>query len=196
MISYFSKRFALTVAVGALLSGLSLTGLSGCNGVEVPIEITIPLIRDSSIIAANAADGKANVVVGAFCDLFTPEELDAMIREFGGDLVANLVEVTRVELTAVTVKATEGSFDSFTTSDLSLVFLGSAPLPLGEAADAQGLGTEFALSQDEPVDLLNDLEDGECGVPTLHFEGAQPEGDITFNTTAKIKVFARLSLQP
>jgi len=189
------KRMALTALVGTLFAGASLTGLSGCNGIELPIEVTVPLVQNSSIIAANEADGDVNIIVGAFCDLFSEEELDALIRQFGGDLVADIVDITGVELTKVTVSATSGNFDTFTSSDLGLIFLGDDPLPLGEASDSQGLGGAFDLTQDVPVDLLNDLEDGDCGAPTLHFEGDQPEGDITFNTTATLKVFTRITLQ-
>lgn len=196
MFQILSKKVVATLTLGALATGIALSGLSGCNGVEVPIEVTIPLVQNSSIIAANEADGTVDIAVGAFCDLFSPEQLDTLIRQFGGDLVANMVEITKVQLESVTVTATNGNFDTFTSSDLAIIFLGQDPLPLGEAADNGGLGSEFVLSQDVPVDLLNDLQDGDCGAPTLHFEGTQPEGDITFNTTATLKVFARLTLQP
>ncbi|MBL7649871.1 MAG: hypothetical protein JNK74_27160 [Candidatus Hydrogenedentes bacterium] len=195
MIQFSSFRKAGAMAVGAVAVGIALSGLSGCNGLELPIEVTVPLIQNSAIVAANEADGDVNIAVGAFCDLFSEEELDALIRQFGGDLVADLVDITGVELTKVTVTATEGDFDSFTDSDLKLIFLGASPLPLGEASDSQGLGGSFDLTQDEPVDLLNDLEDGDCGAPTLHFEGDQPAGDIRFNTTATLTVYTRLTLQ-
>lgn len=194
MTNFLSRRFALSAA-GAALAAFSLTSLSGCNGLELPIEVTVPLVQNSAIIAANEADGNVDLVVGAFCDLFSEEELDALIRQFGGDLVADLVDITGVELTKVTVTATQGNFDSFTDSDLKLIFLGGSPLALGEASDSQGLGSSFDLSQDTPVDLLNDLEDGDCGAPTLHFEGDQPAGDITFNTTATLTVYTRLTLE-
>lgn len=195
MTTSFNFRRTAAMAFGALAAGISLGSLSGCNGLELPIEVTVPLIQNSSIVAANEADGEVDIIVGAFCDLFSEEDLDALIRQFGGDLVADLVDITGVELKKVTVTATEGDFDSFTDSDLRLLFPGNDPLPLGEASDSQGLGSSFDLTQDEPVDLLNDLEDGDCGAPTLHFEGDQPAGDIRFNTTATLTVYTRLTLQ-
>jgi hypothetical protein len=189
-----SKRFTKNFALGVLAGGVSLVGLSGCNGLELPIEVTIPISQGSTIVAANAADGSAAVVLSAFCDLFSEEELDALIRQFGGDVVADIVDITGVELDKVTVTATSGNFDSFTTADLNMIFLGADPLPLGSVEDNVGLGTVFDLTQDVPVDLLNDLEDGECGAPTLLLDGEQPEGDITFNTTATLQVYTRLSL--
>ena len=109
-------------------------------------------------------------------------------------MVADIVDITGVELDKVTVTATSGDFDSFDTADLNMIFLGEAPLPLGSAEDNAGLGTVFDLTQDIPVDLLNDLEDGECGAPTLELNGEQPDADITFNTTATLQVYTRLSL--
>ncbi len=195
MTKSISFRRTAAMALGALAAGISLGSLSGCDGIELPIEVVVPLVQNSSIVAANEADGDVNIVVGAFCDLFSEEELDALIRQFGGDLVADLVDITGVELTKVSVTATEGNFDSFTDSDLNLIFLGDSPLLLGEATDSQGLGGSFDLTKSVPVDLLNDLEDGDCGAPTLHFEGDQPAGDITFNTTATLTVYTRLTLQ-
>jgi len=195
MTTSFNFRRTTALAFGALAAGISLGSLSGCNGIELPIEVTVPLVQNSSIVAANEADGDVNIVVGAFCDLFSEEELDALIRQFGGDLVADLVDITGVDLTKVTVTATEGDFDSFTDSDLKLIFLGDSPLLLGDASDSQGLGSSFDLTKSVPVDLLNDLEDGDCGAPTLHFEGDQPAGDISFNTTATLTVYTRLTLQ-
>ena len=194
MTQIFSKRFTIKATFGLLAAGLTLTGLSGCNGLELPVEVTIPVSTGSTIVAANAADGSATVVLSAFCDLFSEEELDALIRQFGGDVVADIVDITGVELDKVTVTATSGNFDSFSTADLDMIFLGDAPLPLGSAEDSEGLGTVFELTQGVPVDLLNDLEDGECGAPTLELNGEQPEADITFNTTATLQVYTRLSL--
>ena len=194
MTQVFSKRFTMKIALGMLAGGLSITGLSGCDGLELPIEVTIPVSSGSTIVAANEADGSVTVVLSAFCDLFSEEELDALIRQFGGDVVADIVDITGVELDKVTVTATSGDFDSFDTADLNMIFLGEAPLPLGSAEDNAGLGTVFDLTQDIPVDLLNDLEDGECGAPTLELNGEQPDADITFNTTATLQVYTRLSL--
>jgi len=187
---YFTKNFAF----GVLAAGVALTGLSGCNGLAIPIEVTIPVSSGSTIVAANEADGTVTIVLSAFCDLFSEEELDALIRQFGGDVVADIVDITGVELDKVTVTATSGDFSSFTTADLNMIFLGDAPLPLGAAEDSEGLGTVFDLTQDVPVDLLNDLEDGECGAPTLELNGEQPDADITFSTTATLQVYTRLSL--
>lgn len=189
----FSKRVTIKFVFAVLAAVLSLTGLSGCDGLELPIEVTIPISEGSTIVAANEADGSAIVVLTAFCDLFSEDQLDTLIREFGGDVIADIVDITGVELDKVTVTATGGNFDSFDTAELNMLFLAEAPLPLG-AATADGLGTVFDLTQDVPVDLLNDLEDGECGAPTLELNGEQPDADITFNTTATLKVYTRLSL--
>ena len=45
------------------------------------------------------------------------------------------------------------------------------------------------------VDLLNDLEDGQCGVPTLRVSGGDllESGDITFDATVTVLVFTQLT---
>lgn len=194
MTQLFSKCFANKFAVGVFAAGLLLTGLSGCDGLELPIEVTIPISEGSTIVAANEADGSAIVVLTAFCDLFSEEQLDLLIRQFGGDVIADIVDITGVELDSVTVTATSGNFDNFDTAELNMIFLDADPLPLGSAEADAGLSTVFDLTQDVPVDLLNDLEDGECGAPTLELNGEQPDADITFSTTATLKVYTRLSL--
>lgn len=187
-------RIAGALALGAL-GTLSLLALPGCNGLELPITVTIPLTEETTITAANEPDGDVNIPLRVFCDLLSEEDLDAMIREHAGDLIADLVDITKVELHHVTVDAIGGSFDSFTQSDLSLVFLPPTPrVLLGEAEDANGLGDTYELSLEEPVDLLNDFNDGECGVPTLHLEGEQPEDDIAFDTSVTLLVYTRLTL--
>ena len=194
MTHLFSKRFTIKFTFAVLVAGFSMTGLSGCDGLELPIEVTIPISEGSTIVAANEADGSAIVVLTAFCDLFSEDQLDALIREFGGDVIADIVDITGVELDKVTVTATGGNFDSFDTAELNMIFLDADPLPLGSAEDDAGLSTVFDLTQDVPVDLLNDLEDGECGAPTLELNGEQPDADITFSTMATLKVYTRLSL--
>lgn len=187
-------RFAGALALGTL-GTLSLLALPGCNGLELPITVTIPLTSETLITAADEADGEVNISLSVFCDLLSEEDLDAMIRQHAGDLIADLVDITKVELHHVTVDAIGGNFDSFTNSDLSLVFLPpTAPVLLGEAEDANGLGEAFELSLEEPVDLLNDFDDGDCGVPTLHLEGDQPEDDIAFDTSVTLLVYTRLTL--
>lgn len=188
-------RIAGALALGAL-GTFSLLALPGCNGLELPITVTIPLTSETLITAADEPDGEVYIALSVFCDLLSEEDLDAMIREHAGDLIADLVDITKVELRHVTVDAIGGDFDSFTNADLKLV----PPLPirdavlLGEAEDANGLGDSFELSLDDPVDLLNDFEDGECGVPTLHLEGDQPEDDIAFDTSVTLLVYTRLTL--
>lgn len=188
-------RIAGALALGAL-GTFSLLALPGCNGLELPIKVTIPLTSETLITAADEPDGEVYIALSVFCDLLSEEDLDAMIREHAGDLIADLVDITKVELRHVTVDAIGGDFDSFTNADLKLV----PPLPirdavlLGEAEDANGLGDSFDLSLDDPVDLLNDFEDGECGVPTLHLEGDQPEDDIAFDTSVTLLVYTRLTL--
>lgn len=181
----------------ALVSGLlpfALTQLSGCAGAPLPpVTVTLLLAEDVEIPAASLVAGSAQVTLGAFCGLFNREDLDAMVRAAAGDLIADLVEVTRVELTSTEIVATDGTFQPFTSAMLTLTILelGGETLLLGAVADGGGLGVAPSLLGDPPVDLLNDLEEDQCGSPTLHLEGADilEPGGITFDVSVTVTVF-------
>lgn len=182
----------------AVLVGLSSLQLSGCNGIALPpIPVTLNLISNVDVSAASGSTGSADVNLGAFCDLFTEEDLDAMVRAAAGDLIADLVTITSVELASTNLTATEGTFQPFTTAELTLTVLepGADALLLGAAADNDGLGTMVSLTQNNPVDLLNDLEDGQCGVPTLRLAGANAlePGDIRFDVSVSVLVYTTVS---
>ncbi len=184
----------------AALSALILASFSGCNGFELPpVPVTLPLAQNVEFSGATAVAGAVEVPLSFFCALFNEEELDAMVREAAGDLIADLVTITRVELAATVITATEGDFAPFTDSTLtlSLLELGAPPLVLGTAAAEDGLGGLFSLTKGTPVDLLNDLEEGQCGIATLRLEGAgllEP-GDATFDVSVELLVYAELTIE-
>jgi hypothetical protein len=126
------------------------------------------------------------------CGLFNEEELEALVRAAAGDLIADLAVITRVDLKSTDITATAGNFDPFETAELDIDVDGSDdPLILGTAADNDGLGTEFSLTLDEPVDLLNDLNEDQCATPVLHLDGAgflEAEA-ITFDVTVTLLVY-------
>lgn len=192
--SPFSWKQAFVVVA---LIGVALPHLSGCSGFAFPpIPVSFPLLMDVEISAISAADGSADVVLGAFCDLFDEEDLDAMVRAAAGDLIADLVVITRVELESVDITATAGDFAAYTDAELRMTVVNpvEAPLSLGTARNSEGLGSAFGLTREIPVDLLNELEDGQCGVPTLHLDGGgllQP-GDTTFNAGVSVLVYTQV----
>lgn len=187
-----APRFLLSALLVCLIAGWCVTGISGCNGFALPpIPISIPIVVDAHVVAADEDDGTVEVLLTIFCDLFSEEELDAMLVAAGGEVIANLVSIPSVELASVTVEATQGDFNDFTSASLRLV--GGNPMPLGAASNAGGLGATFEMTQATPVDLINDLGDGECGIPTLTLTGAKPGDDITFNATANVLVYTRLT---
>lgn len=188
----------IPISLMALFTFIGLLPLSGCNGIPLPgIPVTITVAQDVEIPASSVVAGSTDVSVGAFCDFFSDEHLRAVVRAAAGDEIANLVSITGIELEAVNVTATSGTFSPLTTADLNLELVNSnaGPIPLGTAFDPNGLGTDFSLTQDMSVDLLNDLEDGQCGTPNLHLEGAglAEVGNITFSVTADVMVFTELS---
>ena len=184
----------------AALCVLALSLLSGCNGFALPpVPVELPLAQNVEFSGATAVAGAVEVPLSFFCALFDEEELDAMVREAAGDLIADLVTITRVELAATVITATEGDFAPFTQSTLtlSLLELGAPPLVLGKASADAGLGGIFSLTKGPPVDLLNDLEEGQCGIATLRLEGADllEPGDATFNVSVELLVYAELTLE-
>lgn len=187
----FGRIFPLWAALPAIA-----LCLGGCTGTPLPpVEVTLPVTMDVTIPAASMATGSVDVSLGAFCGLFNQEDLDARVREAAGDLIADLVTVTSVELASTNIVATDGTFAPFTSARLTLTILelGGETLLLGAAANNAGLGTEFFLTQDTPVDLLNDLEEDQCGSPTLHLEGAailEPR-DITFDASVTVLVYTQ-----
>ncbi len=192
----FTKHFALV----ALLTGLAGTQLSACNGIPLPpIPVTVSLLVDANIATNAGLDGATQVNLGAFCDLFTEEDLNAMIRAAAGDLIADIATLTSVELAATNIMVTTGTFDPFTTAELTVDITGSSadPLLLGTAADNDGLGTSFTLTQNTPVDLLNDIQDGECGTAVLRVEGADAltAVDATFDVSVDLLVYITVNTQ-
>lgn len=184
------------LALGAVAAVL----MSGCNGFALPpVPVTLPLAQDVEFSGTTAVAGAVEVPLTFFCALFNEEELDAMVREAAGDLIADLVTITRVELAATVITATEGDFAPFTDSTLTLTLLdlGAPPLVLGTASANQGLGGLFSLTRGTPVDLLNDLEEGQCGLATLRLEGADllEPGDATFDVSVELLVYAVLTIE-
>lgn len=187
--------FARFVPLWATLPALALFFGGGTGAPLPPVEVTLPVAMDVTISAASTATGSAEVGLGAFCGLFNQEDLDARVREAAGDLIADLVTVTSVELASTNIVATDGTFAPFTNAQLTLTILelGGETLLLGAAANNDGLGTEFFLTQDMPVDLLNDLEEDQCGSPTLRLDGAEilEPRDITFDASVTVLVYTQ-----
>lgn len=188
-------------AVAAVASVFSITQLPGCAGFPLPpIPVEFVLVENVEIPALAAIAGSADVSLGVICDLFTPQELNTMVREAAGDLIGDHLTITRVDLEATDITATDGNFDPFETATLDLVIedSGGEALILGTAANNEGLGTAFSLTLENPVDLLNDLEEGECGSPELHLDGAGflEAESVTFDVTVRLMVYTEVKAQP
>lgn len=178
----------------------SFSQLSGCAGFKLPpIPVEFVLTENVEVSALAAVAGSADVSLGVVCDLFTPEELDAMVRLAAGDVIGDNLSIIRVDLEATEITATSGNFDPFETAILDLVIEGSGgeALILGTAANNEGLGTQFSLTLESPVDLLNDLEADECVAPELHLDGAgflEAEA-VTFDVSVRLLVYTEVRAQ-
>lgn len=187
-----SIKLSATI-LAAAVAAFAATQLTSCVGfLPPPIPVTLELRQGMEISALAAASGQADVALGEVCGLFNEEELDALVRAAAGNLIADLAVITRVDLKSTDVTATAGNFDPFETAELDIDVDGSDdPLILGTAADNDGLGTEFSLTLDEPVDLLNDLNEDQCATPVLHLDGAgflEAEA-IAFDVTVTVLVY-------
>lgn len=190
-------RAARYAGLLALFAGLSFSGLSGCGSIALPpIPLSITIVMDLQIPAADASSGAVDVPLTLFCDLFSEERLNELLTAAGGAEIAALVDIPSVEMESVEFVATQGTFADFTTADLTMTLIapGTDPVDLGTLTDPNGLGTMFEVVQNPPFDLLNDLSDDECGVPTLHLEGAAPTADIEFTVIANVVVYSQLNL--
>ncbi len=190
-----SIRFS-AATMAAAVAAFAATQLSSCVGfLPPPIPVTLELRQGVEISALAAASGEADVALGEVCGLFNEEELEAMVRAAAGNLIADLTDITRVDLKSTDITATEGSFDPFETAELDIDVDGADdPLILGTAADNDGLGTEFSLTLENPVDLLNDLSEDQCNTPVLHLDGAgflEAEA-ITFDVTVTVMVYTEI----
>lgn len=188
---------ALGLTLG--LAALCFSGLSGCDGLTLPpIPVAITIITDAEIIAAEQDDGNVDVALTLFCDLFSEERLDELLTTFGGADIAALVDIPSVELESLEFIATEGDFSAYTiaSADLTVIGPSSDPIDLGAVSDANGLGEGFELVAETPLDLLNDLNEDECGVPALHLVGdAAPTEDTRFTVIAHVLVYTQLNFQ-
>jgi hypothetical protein len=192
------NRTIRMVCILTLLAGASVTGLSGCDGFNLPpIPVAITIVNGAQIVAADQTSGSVDIPLTIFCDLFSEERLDELLTSFGGADIAALVDVPSVVLDSLEVVATQGNFANYTSGsmDMTLIDAGADPLDLGSVTDSNGLGTGFELMPEMTLDLLNDLDDDQCGVPALHLDGATPTEDVEFQVIANVLVYTRINLQ-
>lgn len=183
------KHLALILAVAGM-SVTQLTGCGGCGGVPVPIrDITLPIASNITLPAVTDASGTAQVGIGEVCDLFSEEDLDALVRQQAGDAIADRVSLNAVELKSVNVMTVgESTFSPFTSANLSLDVTGGETIDMGSAMNASGLGTSFSLTRDEPLELIEALGGDDCVSPILTLEGAGANDVETATFTVEVVV--------
>lgn len=181
-----------------LFAGACAFQLSGCNGIELPpVDLDVLVVPDAGIVAADQTSGSIDVPIGAFCDLFSEAQLNQLLTDAGAGDLANLIDLDRVELEYIVVTATQGNFNGFTSAslDMTLLDVGAAPIDLGSISNSGGLGDSFELMVDPPFDLLNGLNNNQCGIPALHLTGTSaPTNDIQFEVVAHVKLYAKANI--
>ena len=195
---YRTLQFTLSIVAPALITIFAAgSSLSGCAGVKLPpIPVSFDVVLGVEIPALASVSGSADIPIDSMCALFNAAELEAIVRDEAGDMITDMVEITRIELVATDIVATEGTFAPFNTASFDVIDTEiNDTLLLGTAANNDGLGTSFTLALDTPVDVLNDLDAADCDSPQLHLDGAGIlEGEpITFDVQVTLLVYTEFT---
>jgi hypothetical protein len=147
----------------------------GCSGGEYPIsvDVSVPVAKGYSVEnygevgPGDPITPDMDIPPVPVCTLPDSDGVDAMIQDAVGDFVGGMVEMERLELLDVTIRATQGDFNSIT--ELSMYYepkpvLGVAQpvIELGEASSSGGLGSTITLEPPDSVDFLELIENNEA----------------------------------
>ncbi len=176
-----------------MLAAMLLLSAGGCTDLVPslpPVELTLRPLQDVTFGPSLGLPGGtplAGVELELAPSCVWPSEADLLelIRSQAGDLVAGFVDIDRVDFDSLRVRATVGSFSSITGVTLGLQsdkFVALADLSLGQITSPDGLGIDFTLTADSPVDLLPFLSalDGDCASIVIRVTGRMPREDVIF----------------
>jgi hypothetical protein len=185
------------------LAALALC-LTGCFAVP-PMTFTIDVdsgqtFGPGALIPAGTAVEDYELVTSDFIGI--GQLFDIARQRLGSQLFA-FVDIDQVELLETIVTATRGNFDTLKEVRFDLRVAGSAGefnTSLGSVQSDTGLGTQFVLVPEEPVDLLFALNPGAQTPPpavtqfAATVSGAMPAQPVTFDTAARLRVTVSLAL--
>lgn len=194
-----------------LVAMVAMTGMSCSTGGGFPITVRMPitLVYDMTIEEfEELPPGTPLLPIPVFipmCDLPTSQDMQQMIVDTVGDQLGSLVELDSLELVALTLEASTGDFNDLTSMSLAwqpkpVDAVPQDEIPLGEAEDDDGLGTDVELTGADSVDLLELIEADEAnpaiGCPGLNVvvEGVAPDVAPVFDVVATLDVTVLVSL--
>ncbi len=139
------------------------------------------------------------------CDLPSEADLKEIIRDAAGDVVAGIFTITRMDVRALLLNATEGDFSDFNRITLYYVpkpvdGVNQPPVVIGTAEATGVFGTQVSLEPPEPVDFLeliraNDANTGPgCSGIYISVSGEIPDETPTWDTDISLDVYTRLGV--
>lgn len=196
-----------------VVAGILVLAGAGCSGGGYPIsvEISVPVVKGYSVEDYGQADPgdvitpDMDIPAVPICTLPDEDDLDEMVRAAVGGFVAGMVDVERLELVDITIRATESDFNTLT--ELSMYYeskpiLGVAQpaVELGEAVSESGLGTMITLQPPEPVDFLDLIENNEanpapdCPKFDVRMRGTVPVVPPRWDVSVNLRVVGHISI--
>ncbi len=191
-------RPAMPVLILSIVLAASLTG---CG--QIPISFTVSLLNDVTMpvlgpIAGNPINNYTVELPKDICSLPTQAQIDEKITAHVPAFLLSLVDIERLTVDRVQLKATQDDFDDITYTSLDLLVQDVPdPITIGAASAPPAFGTEMNLQATPPPDLLNLLLNtinGKCVGAQVTVSGVVPDEAITFNMTADVTVVIKISL--
>jgi len=185
-----------------MVLSIGLAGsLSGCG--PIPISFTVSLLSDVTMpvlgpIVGNPINNYTVELPKDICSLPTQSTINDKITAHVPAFLLNLVDIEKLTVDRVQLKAAQGSFDDITYTSLDLLVQDVPnPINLGAASAPPAFGTEMNLRATPPPDLLDLLLNtinGKCVGAQVTVSGVVPGEAITFNMTADVTVVIKISL--
>jgi len=196
-----------------VVAGILVLAGAGCSGGGYPIsvDISVPVVKGYSVENYGQADPgdvltpDMDIPAVPICTLPDSDDLDEMVRDAVGGFVAGMLDVERLELVDITIRATENDFNTLT--DLSMYYepkpiLGvvQRAVDLGETSSESGLGSIITLQPPEPVDFLHLIENNEanpapdCPKFDVRMRGTVPAVTPRWDVSVKLRVVGHVSI--
>jgi len=202
-------KFAAVLAGCAVVTAAAVGCSSG--GYPLSIEITMTLgegyhVQDYGLTdPGDPIAPEMPIPAVPMCTLPDRADLDEMIRQAVGGVVAGMIKLEKLELLEVNIIATSGDFNSL--DWLSMYYqpkpvlgIGQPVVELGETYSETGLGTAVTLIPDEPVDFLQLIDEIAAnpaeGCPKfgVRLNGVVPEVTPVWDVRVKVRVVGRVEI--
>ena len=177
--------------------------LTGC-GIPVSFTTTLQLVQGASygptvgvtgtVIAAGTVLDPPQEVVVPFAVPSITELRALFVSQLPADVasLADLVNVEGVLVNSIDIVATQGSFDGLTSIEILLRQDGEDDIVLGAASGGGINPTTIALTADDPVNIIDLLEEGGVVNVVAILSGTSPDEDVVLNASATATLQLRI----